>query len=130
MTTADEVLARMVAWAQAEDGVRAVLVEGSRALPGEADALSDIDVSLFVRQPPSYLHDEAWLSQFAPMWVYIATEYAFEDLIVPTRLVIYEDGVKVDFSLWSVDTVPRVVRSNRYDLGYQVVLDKDQLLAD
>jgi aminoglycoside 6-adenylyltransferase len=53
------------------------------------------------------------------------------DKYVYTRLVIYKDGHKVDFVLYSVDMLRELASQEKlpleYNLGYKVLLDKDGL---
>lgn len=43
----------------------------------------------------------------------------------------YENGLKIDFSLWPVELLQQVVADpklpNELDAGYQVLLDKDEI---
>jgi hypothetical protein len=61
------VLARLLAWAEAEPAIRAVLLTSSRARPEPGvDALSDYDVILAVTDPEAFLKDEAWKAAYGP----------------------------------------------------------------
>jgi aminoglycoside 6-adenylyltransferase len=57
------------------------------------------------------------------VWVCVPDQYYVGEEIVPTRLVIYEGGVKVDFSFHTLSLVPKV----RWIGNYKVLLDKDGL---
>ncbi len=56
----NDILTNVVEWARREDPVRALILEGSRAMPVEADNLSDYDVNMFITDPEPYTHDDSW----------------------------------------------------------------------
>jgi hypothetical protein len=61
-------LSRLGAWAEAHDGVRAVLLTSTRASPaGPVDALSDYDVVLDVADPERFGDFDAWLPGLGPV---------------------------------------------------------------
>ena len=127
MGKAEEILKKIIDWAQNEDNVRGLIIVGSRALEGQSDELSDLDISLFTNNKDSYIEDDSWISSISNEWVYSPDKYYFNDVLVPTRLVIYEGGVKVDYSLWSVDVAAQLAKSDYFDTGYKVLVDKDEL---
>lgn len=91
---------RLVDWAEADRDVRAVLLVGSRGgAAGMPDRWSDHDVLIFVRNRPSYELDERWLTSFGPILVKLDEAYELLGTTVPTRLVQYRDGSRIDFSI-------------------------------
>jgi aminoglycoside 6-adenylyltransferase len=54
-----------------------------------------------------------------------------EDLTTSGYVVQFEDGLKIDFTLWSVEKMKRVsaghVLPDEFDAGYRILLDKDGL---
>ena len=126
-----EFLPEIVNWAESRAEVRAVVLTGSRARDdGTADDLSDIDIELFLEQPEPFSRSTDWLSEIGSVWVSLPlqTEDGY-----PTRLVIFQGGVKVDFTLYPLDVLRRMVESGRspdlYSRGYRVLVDKDGLAA-
>lgn len=123
----------LVDWAASVDAVRAVLLVGSRAAAaGATDALSDYDVLLFLR----YLaleESDAWLSTFGDVLVRLDTSYDLLGHRVPTRLVQFADGRRIDFSLCPVALLQRLADDGRLpdalDAGYRVLLDRDGLAS-
>jgi aminoglycoside 6-adenylyltransferase len=85
-------------WAHARYDVRAVLLVGSHARVGTpADALSDVDLALFVDEPERYLRDAAWVRSFGePLLTFLEPTAVggFEE-----RRVLFRDGLEVDFSI-------------------------------
>jgi aminoglycoside 6-adenylyltransferase len=63
--TEANVLAQLVAWAEAEPRVRALILTSTRAQPGRAsDLLSDYDVIVTVADADAFAADGAWLSAY------------------------------------------------------------------
>ncbi len=129
MTAADPVLDRILAWAAAEDAVRLVVVTSTRARPeGPPDELSDYDIILALTD----------LARFDPASAYgtPATRWGDEHDLHGTRAffrgVVYEDGIKVDWTLWPMN-VPELIAerglNHNLDVGYRVLLDKDGVTA-
>ena len=99
----DDILSRIVSWAEREDPVRALVLEGSRAEKGQVDELADYDVNMFITDPEPYAQDDHWISAIADVWVYIPEQVTHHGQVFATRLVIYQAGVKVDFILYSTE---------------------------
>lgn len=135
MAAHDDTLNHLVAWGEARDDVRAMLLTSTRAVPGgEADALSDYDVILVVRDIRPYAHERRWLADFGEVLV------AYWDPVAPDpetgvdttgNVVQYADGLKIDFTLWPMEVLERLVALENLpaelDAGYRVLLDKDAL---
>ena len=128
MDKAGIILNKIFEWAKAEESIRGLVIVGSRALQSPTDDLADLDISVFTRDIVTYVKDDSWISKIAKIWVYSPDKYYFNDVSVPTRLVIYEGGVKVDYSFWNVDIIAKLAKSDYFDTGYKILLDKDGLL--
>ena len=126
-------LARITEWGKAEDGIRAVILTGSRAGREPTDELADYDLALFVTDSRTYTDDDAWMSGIDDVWVYVPAAALYKDEEYATRLVIFRGGVKVDFSFLSVNALRDIMAGSLlpedYDLGYQVLLDKDAITS-
>lgn len=119
------VLDRIVSWGDADDAVRALVLTSTRARAGgPVDLLSDYDVIAVLTDVQRFDERAAYGTPMA-RWgdehdVYGTTAYF--------RGVVYEDGVKVDWTLWP-DAVPALVAehglTDDLDVGYRVLLDKD-----
>jgi aminoglycoside 6-adenylyltransferase len=130
----DRVLDRAVAWARGEDLVRALILESSRANPRAAiDELSDYDLLLVVSDVRPLRDDDAWLRWCGEPLVCCSEDWTREGLDGLTRLVLYEDGTKVDHQVWCVarfeiekqcPALPDIL-----DVGYRVLLDKNGVTA-
>lgn len=127
-THAESLLDRIVAWAKAEPNVRALVLVGSRAGDEPPDGLADIDLRVYAKTTEPYTGDDEWLSELAPVWLCVRDEYRHADLVVPTRLVLFEGGIKVDFALY-----PAAALADHEDGGEpasRVLVDKDRVAPD
>jgi aminoglycoside 6-adenylyltransferase len=66
----DEIIRRLVQWADEQDAVRAMLLTSTRAVPdAQVDALSDYDVILVVRDIQPFMADHRWIGDFGEVLV-------------------------------------------------------------
>jgi aminoglycoside 6-adenylyltransferase len=107
----------------------------TRAVPNASvDDLSDYDVVLIVNDIQPFYEDRRWLEDFGEVlvvyWdpIYLVPDYGIEVFANVTQ---YADGLKIDFTLWPVDLMHKIVRAPalpaELDAGYRVLLDKDGL---
>jgi len=126
-------LQKIIQWAEQEKGVKALILLGSHAGKRPVDGLSDYDISVFCDTYEPYIQSEAWLSQFGNVWVCVKEKVFYSGKDFPSRLVIFEGGVKVDFSFLTLEIMDEIVRSNplpdEYNIGYKVLLDKEKRTA-
>jgi aminoglycoside 6-adenylyltransferase len=115
-------LARIVDWANADADVRGLAMVGSRAGPVAPDDLADIDLQVYVGSVARLAQSDDWLKSLGPIWVRVRDEYQDADARIPTRLVIFAGGVKVDFALYDAGALSRVVGG---PWPVQVLVDKD-----
>ncbi len=92
-----ELIERLMAWAEAEDNIRALIQTGSIARQdGSADRLSDRDIEIIAGDREPLLADDAWFHDIGPVMVALRLENGdFFD----TRLVFFEGGRKIDFTV-------------------------------
>ncbi len=115
----ERVLARIIAWANADDNIEVVVLTGSAAIGFEyVHALSDLDVELYASQPATLLDNDAWYTQFGEVLV---VEALSNPGWHPTRPVYYIDG-KIDFMVGPVGALA----TTRYMRAFRVLLDKDR----
>jgi aminoglycoside 6-adenylyltransferase len=129
----DPVIQRLIHWAGEEPAVRAMILTSTRASPtAPLDLLSDYDVILAVDDVRPFYESRAWLSDFGPLLVLyrdpLALDYGLERFAYITQ---YENGLKIDFTLWTAGILPRVAAEptlpDELDVGYELLLDKDNL---
>ncbi len=124
----DEAIRRIVRWAEAREAVRAVILTSTRAREGASvDAWSDYDVILYATDPAPFLGDGAWTAELGPVLVQMPPRGQEHAWGTPTRLVLYEDGTRIDFTV--LDAGVPATLSEELDAGYRVLLDKDGLTA-
>ena len=119
------VLDRIVAWGEREEAVRVLVLTSSRARADETvDLLSDYDVIVALTDLARF--DPA--AAYGPPLSRWGDEHAVHGATALFRGVVYEDGVKVDWTLWPA-SVPALVAerglTDDLDVGYRVLLDKD-----
>ena len=124
-----DVLDKIIEWAKGEAAIRAVILEGSRASSSDTDEFSDYDLNIFVTDDTKYLSDSRWITTFDDVLVYQKEGLFCKNTRIPTRLVVYKESPKVDFSFWPISMLREIVDSKvlpeRYRNGYKVLLDKD-----
>lgn len=132
LTMPDEagVLDRLLAWAKSDPSIQALVLTSSRArADGSADVLSDFDVILAVRDAPAFVAADDWVSAYGRPLARWGDEHEVYGSTTYFRGVVYEDGVKVDYSVWPDTLLERVseepVLPEDLDVGYRVLLDKD-----
>jgi aminoglycoside 6-adenylyltransferase len=131
----EAVVDRLIRWADSEPLVRALLLTGSRAeRNAQRDALSDYDVIVLASEIGPFTSDDSWLQAYGGVLVSTHNSYPCCGIDVQTRLTLYEDGTKIDYSLWSTMFLKEVSRQPQppdvLDFGYRVLVDKDNLAAD
>jgi len=120
----DEVIARILSWAEAEDAVRLVVLTSTRArAEGPPDALSDYDVIVALDDLGAFDPVAAYRTP-AARW---GDEHDVHGVTTLFRGVVYDDGVKIDWTLWPA-SVPELIAAHglddALDVGYRVLLDK------
>jgi aminoglycoside 6-adenylyltransferase len=134
-TSTNDMIQRFVHWGEKHPAVRAMLLTSTRTSPkAHVDAFSDYDVLLVVADIHPFFERRAWLEDFGRVLV------VYRDPILPEStyglgkfawITQYEDGLKIDFMVFPVELMQRIVNGTELpdylDVGYQVLLDKDHL---
>ncbi|WP_158651505.1 aminoglycoside 6-adenylyltransferase [Mesobacillus jeotgali] len=126
MKQEQQMLNELLGWARQNDNIRTVLMTSSRANPRAfTDLFTDYDFEIFVNELDSFVQDDGWLDQFGSL----IKKVVLQDGDWRTRLVLYEDGTKMDFQITTNDFVKHLASMSElpdaYDNGYKVLLDKD-----
>ncbi len=131
MRSEHQVLRAFHDWGDANDNIRAIGMTGSRANKDHPpDVLSDYDIEVFVHDTRPFAADGRWVEYFgAPMvrWPLTPRPTLGPEWI--TQLVLFEDGVRIDFQVTTVATLdlrPAGDEAASAD-RYRVLLDKDDL---
>ncbi len=125
-------VARLLAWAKHDDNIRALIQTGSSTRgPDQADRFSDRDIEVIARHTSPLLADDGWIHRIGHVMVALYLENGPDD--PETRLVFFDGGRKIDFTIAGRSRLERMIESGRldglYERGYQVLLDKDGLAA-
>lgn len=130
MKARDEKLKAIVDWAENSKNIRAVLLTSSLANPSApVDEFSDLDIELVCTDNTSFITDNSWLQQFGKPISMIEEDASYFNNRHAMKMVLYEDGVKVDFKLYSLpeflEDIKQDVLPEDWDIGYKVIMDKD-----
>jgi len=123
-----EILQKLKGWAQENESVRAFILTSSRVASSSSptDVFSDYDVAIYVDSLKNFSNDD-WLNAFGDVlvkWPEKPQTTHSKDWI--TRLVLFENRLRIDFQItFKTDILP-----TDYDLGYQVIVDKDGFTKD
>jgi aminoglycoside 6-adenylyltransferase len=129
----DPVIQRLIQWGEAQTAVRAMVLTSSRTNPNApVDLFSDYDVILAVTDIGPFFEDRTWLGDFGKVLVVyrdpIQLDHGLEKFAYITQ---YEDGTKIDFTLWQLQIARLIARDPKLpedlDVGYTILLDKDRL---
>ncbi len=126
VTAREELIRRVVAWSEAREGVRAVVLFGSLAqTDGRPDDLSDVDIELTFSVVTPELLAGSWWRDFGEVW----TAYSLDPL--PVWSIVYEGGLTVDLSVVDPGRIGGMVATGKlsrvWERGYRVLLDRDGL---
>jgi aminoglycoside 6-adenylyltransferase len=131
----DDVIKKLIEWAEGQDAIRAMLLTSTRAIPtAPVDVFSDYDVILVVKDIRPFFEDRSWLADFGEVLVvysdpiYSNPEYGIENF---ANVIQYADGLKIDFTLWPVELLQKIVQAPaltaELDAGYRILMDKENL---
>ena len=125
-----DVLARLVAWGEGDDAIRALVLTSSRARQdATVDLLSDYDVIAAVRDVAPFAAGYEWASACGRPLARWGDESAVLSARTVFRGVVYEDGIKIDYTFWPDSLLDGVADADALpedlDVGYRVLLDKD-----
>jgi aminoglycoside 6-adenylyltransferase len=115
----------IVRWAEDDPNIIALIKTGSSARDGQGDEFSDLDLEVIAADPGRLQREDAWFRAFGGVWVVLR----FDELRFPTRLVVYDGGSKVDYTLAGVERLTEMYQGldSLYERGYEVLLDREGL---
>ena len=129
-----DVVDKLIAWGKAHQLIRAMILTSSRTRQdGPVDLLSDYDLILAVSDVGPFAFDDAWISEYGISMVRWGDQGEMHNLATYFRGVVYQNYVKIDYSIWPVELLERISAEaflpDQLDVGYRVLLDKDQRTA-
>ena len=132
-TDENQVLKQLIQWGEGHPLVRAMLLTSNRAVPNAAsDIFTDYDVILAVSDVNPFFASRDWLKAFGTVLVMYRDPLEMAGGFPKSGNVVqFEEGLKIDFSLWSVEILQAIAIQPElpaeFDAGYRVLLDKDGL---
>ena len=125
-------LEHFLAWAEKNETIRGVILTGSRAgKSASTDRLSDYDIAVFGNDF-DFIKNDRWLGEVQEFWVCIHDQFELLGVEVPTRLVLFNDELKIDFSFLPLETLDKIIVAGElpdgFNIGYTILVDKDNLL--
>ncbi|MDP5274188.1 aminoglycoside 6-adenylyltransferase [Chengkuizengella axinellae] len=127
MRNENEVMNQILEYAENNEMVRAVILNGSRANPNlKNDIFSDYDVVFLVKDPTFFLEHQDWIQHFGK--TIIMQQNSFDDNGEKSHifLMIFEDGVRIDLFFRSIKEVNKCLE----DSLKVTLLDKDNILPE
>lgn len=120
------VLEEILEFARKDENIRAVVLQGSLANPiDRVDELSDLDPLFYVNDINKFIKNDEWLNKFGTIITRLYDEFISKDNIKSyIRMVIYDDGLKVDFGIVPLELLKDINEL----MFYKVILDKDGLI--
>lgn len=126
-------LQKVTDWAINNEFVDVVVLTGSRARScAEQDEYSDLDIELISEDMANLAGNDAWIESMCSPITILRLEPS-EDQQWPTRLVICDNGCKIDFTLASHQRLLDIKSSgidSTYSRGYRILIDKTGVTAD
>jgi aminoglycoside 6-adenylyltransferase len=133
----DAVIEKLIRLGEQYDEIRAIILTSTRAAPDAAtDVFSDYDPAIYTTDLAPFARSDAWFTEFGPVLVVLRRDWWMPDgqtwdgdPETFTRLVMYEDGTKIDFGIAPVEALRKecqaTMLSPGFDVGYRVLIDKD-----
>ncbi len=117
---------RICNWGLSNEEIITVYMMGSRArLDRPFDEYSDLDLVIFSTHPDYYLQNEDWLLQIGTVWTSLIFQTVNGD---PEKLVLFEQGLQVDFLFRHVSDLERSINQELipegFHRGVKILLDK------
>lgn len=125
-------LKRILSFADREDGVRAVVLNGSRVNPeAPIDIFQDYDILFIVKNIDYYIQERNWINQFGELMIMqTPDEMGSSDLeqkrVEFTFLMQFMSGDRIDLTYYSLEKVKNLTHESLS----KVLLDKDGLLPN
>lgn len=127
MRTEKEIYDLILGYAQKDERVRAVTLEGSRVNPNvPKDIFQDFDISYFVTDMDSFIRDKSWIDIFGER--IIMQEPEAMSLFTPelngwySYLMLFKDGNRIDLKIIPLEDVDFYIRNDKL---IRLLLDKD-----
>ena len=132
----EKLITRFCKWAENRADIRAAVVIGSRArVDHPADEWADLDTVIVTTDPEYYVSSSDWINNFGrPLLTFIEPTSTGDQ---KERRVLYERMLDVDFAIFPLEEIRRLIEAGRTDpriaaqlsnalgRGIRVLIDKD-----
>jgi aminoglycoside 6-adenylyltransferase len=126
MRSEHEVFQQLLNYAQDNEMVRAVWLNGSRANPNAPkDIFCDYDVVYAVTEPKLFLNDRSWIRNFGELIILQQNDVSEQGTETYIFLMLFSDGVRIDLCFFPVQHLENALN----DSLTVVLLDKDQRIG-
>ena len=124
MRKPNQIIKDIKKWAKDRPDIRTLILFGSQAQRGKTDALSDIDLGIFVSEPEAFIAKPDWAKNFGAIWLRVSTRHETTTI----ENILYEDGTLVEFAVHPVDDLADMQEElpNYMQPGYKILVDKDK----
>lgn len=130
----DPIIRKLILLGENNDSVRAMILTSSRCdSNAPVDVFSDYDVEIFTDSPSAFGASDEWFEALGPVLTLLRLDGQDEGERWHTRLVLYDDGTRVDYQIAHLDELKKICQMaslpDSYDIGYKVLIDKDGVAA-
>ena len=136
----NDIIQKLIRFGESTVQIRAMVLTSSMCNPNApADILSDFDIEIFFDDPIPFTEDDTWIEEmgFGPLMAlwHWPNEWDHEESHDRSwmRMSYFLDGTKMDITLGCVDDLRKLSAMESlplgYDIGYEVLLDKDNVTA-
>ena len=132
MRNKKSVLKDVISYAKENENIKALLITSSMANPqANTDVFSDLDVVFVTDNPIYFAKNDSWRNEFGEIMVSFKDKFSLEKIPVYTRLVLYQDYIRIDFSIWPVKLIEKISNYDELpaflDIGYEVLYDEKNI---
>jgi aminoglycoside 6-adenylyltransferase len=125
MRNETEVINEVLSFAQGDERIRAVILNGSRVNPNlTKDILCDYDIGLYVTDPDHFLNDQSWIKHFGDLIIMQQNDWVEGKASGYIFLMLFTDGVRIDLAFDPIEYPDLFLE----DSLAVVLLDKDQVM--
>ena len=126
MRTEQQVTDQLLSFAQNNDLIRAVVMNGSRVNPNAPkDLFCDYDVVYYVPNPRHFLEDQTWIRYFGDLILLQQNDEVSHGTEIFYFLMLFSDGVRIDLSFEALSNLA----FPQEDTLTVVLLDKDRRIS-
>src|SRR5690606_26258373 len=130
MKDREEKLRTIIEWSEKNEDVRVLLLTSSLVNPlALVDEFSDLDIEFVFEDNTNYISDKSWTLKFGNPIAMIEEDESCFNHKHAMKMLLNEDGVKVDFKLYSKSKFIKETQEKElpedWDIGYKILIDKD-----